>query len=83
MTLSEMKAAVEALSMQERAELKTYIEQTMQLAEDASAHGRAQRLDDAFEALRDGSTEAERQAIADAMNEDYIEPVDKNGLPLL
>jgi len=78
MTLQEIKRAIDQLSSDERAELRTYIDQQpISPAKTLSAEERIRRLDAAAKAIREGLSEAEWAEIEAAMNEEYIEPWDE------
>jgi hypothetical protein len=81
MTLQDVMKAVDQLSPEELRELRQYIEQREGLPWPVQAltpEERARRLDEAFEQLRDGLTQAELDEMTEAMNAEYIEPVDED-----
>ncbi len=84
MNLQEVKEAVDHLSPEERAELRSYLdEQTVQ--EEAPLKAGTMNVDallEAAKAIREGFSDEEWEAIEQAMNEEYIEPVDEDGFPL-
>jgi uncharacterized alpha-E superfamily protein len=84
MNLQEVKEAVDHLSPEERAELRAYLdEQTTQ--EETPLRAGTMNVDallEAGRAIREGFSDEEWEAIEQAMNEEYIEPVDKDGFPL-
>jgi len=81
MTLQDVMKAVDQLSPEELRELRQYIEQREGVPRPAQAltpEERARRLDEAFEQLRDGLTQAELDEMTEAMNAEYIEPFDED-----
>lgn len=81
MTLQEVIQAVDRLTPAERRELLEYLEQresTERPAHDLSPDERIRRLDAAVEALREGLTQAQLDEMTEAMNAEYIEPVDED-----
>jgi hypothetical protein len=81
MTLQDVKQAIDRLTPAERRELREYLEQresTEQPVQDLSPADRARRLREAFEELRAGLTQAQLAEITEAMNAEYIEPVDED-----
>ncbi len=83
MTLQTVKKLVDTLSAEEQAELRTYLDQKTSAGTSLSPTERAKQLNAAFAEFREGLSSDELNAIAEAMNEDYIEPVDDEGFPLL
>jgi hypothetical protein len=81
MTLQDVIRAVDRLSSEERRELREYLEQresTERVAQELSPQERARRLREGFAKLREGLSEAELDEIIEAMNAEYIEPVDES-----
>lgn len=79
--LQDMKNAIDRLTPEERRELRQYLEQresTEQLTHELSPEERIRRLEEAVKALREGLTQAELDEMTDAMNAEYIEPVDED-----
>ncbi|MBK8022739.1 MAG: hypothetical protein IPK19_15230 [Chloroflexi bacterium] len=82
LNLQEVKAAVDHLSPDERAELRAYLDQ----GEVRVLRAGTMDVDALLEAarqIREGFTDEEWEEVERAMNEEYIEPVDDDGFPLL
>lgn len=75
MTLNELIRAIDALSDDEREQLRDYINQPRTVS--LTAEERIQALREASAAIREGMTEAELGEMIAAMNEEYIEPFDE------
>ncbi len=79
MTLHDVKKAVDKLSSDERRELREYLDQRESMEQPGSQlspEERIRRLDVAARALREGLTQEQLDEISEAMNEEYIEPLD-------
>ena len=73
MTLADIMQAADKLSQTDRRESIEYLErqERKQLAEE-----KIRRLNEGFALLREGLSDASLEAITQAMNEEYIEPID-------
>jgi uncharacterized alpha-E superfamily protein len=80
MTLQDAIKVVDELSPDELQELRAYIDQRERESaiQSLSPEERIKRLDIAARAIREGFTEEEWAEIEQAMNEEYIEPVDED-----
>ncbi|MCD4685180.1 MAG: hypothetical protein K8S97_04515 [Anaerolineae bacterium] len=81
MTLQDVKQAVDRLSPGARRELREYLaqrESTEQPVLELTPEERIRRLDAAVEALREGLTQQELDEMTEAMNTEYIEPIDED-----
>jgi hypothetical protein len=81
MTLQDVIRAVDRLSPEERRELHQYLElreSTERAAQELLPQERAQRLREGFAQLRAGLSQADLEKITEAMNAEYIEPVDED-----
>ncbi len=81
MTLQDVKQAVDRLSPGERRKLREYLaqrESTEQPVLELTPEERIRRLDAAVEALREGLTQQELDEMTEAMNTEYIEPIDED-----
>lgn len=79
--LQEVMKVIDQLSPQELRELREYIEQregTNRPVPELTPEERARRLDEAFEQLRAGLTQAQLDEMTEAMNTEYIEPFDED-----
>lgn len=82
LNLQEVKEAIDYLSPEERAELRAYLDER----ETITLRAGTMNIDTLLEAVRKmhkGITESEWDEIEQAMNQEYIEPVDDDGFPLL
>lgn len=84
--LQEVKEAIDHLSPEELRELREHLDR--RASENLPRHPlppeeRIRRLEEAARAIRAGWTDTEWAAIEQAMNEEYIEPLDDAGFPLL
>lgn len=78
MTLADVMKAVDQLSPEEIRQLRNYLDkrETQNQHQNLSAEERIRLLDEAFDRLREGLTEAELKDITEAINAEYIEPWD-------
>lgn len=84
LTLQEVKQAVEHFSAEELLELRAYLDAQSNVASTLQAGTMdINALLAAARALRDGIPDEEWQEIEKAMNEEYIQPVDADGFPIL
>jgi uncharacterized alpha-E superfamily protein len=84
MTLQAVKEVVDQLSPAERAELRDYLEeQTVDVSMLRPGTMDVDALLEAAREIREGFSKEEWEEIVAAMNEEYIEPVDEDGMPLL
>ncbi len=84
MTLQELFRAVDRLSPDERAELRTYIDQQPDVpAHETPVEERIHKMDEAARMIRESLTDEEWDEIERAMNDEYIEPIDEDGFPLI
>ena len=74
MTLADVIQAVDRLSPEERRQLRDYLDRY----EEAPETNDLDALMRALEVIREGLTEEEFSEIEQAMNAEYIEPLDKN-----
>lgn len=82
LNLQEVKEAIDYLSPEERAELRAYLDER----ETITLRAGTMNIDALLEAVREmheGITESDWDEIVQAMNEEYIEPVDDDGFPRL
>ena len=77
--LREVKAAIDRLSPEEQAELRAYLNERAA----PTATMRIDALQEAARAIREGFTDDEWEEVERAMNDEYIEPVDEDGFPIL
>ncbi len=75
MTLDELKEAVDTLTREERQDLQDYINQKEPIQR--QEEDELNTLLRALEAMREGITDEEFAEIEQAMNAEYIEPLDK------
>lgn len=81
LNLQEVKEAVDYLSPEERAELRAYLDERE--AEKTKLRAGTMDIDallEAARAIREDFTDEEWQEVERAMNEEYIEAVDEDGL---
>lgn len=81
MTLSEILKAVDALTLDERRQLRDYLdrhESESLRRSHFSPEQRIQMLEEASAAIREGLTQDELEQMIAAMNEEYIEPWDES-----
>ncbi|MDL1901597.1 hypothetical protein FBR02_12585 [Anaerolineae bacterium CFX9] len=85
LNLQEVKEAVDHFSPEELRELREHLEKRAVeiLSNPLSPDERIRLLDEAAKAIREGFTDEEWEAVEQAMNEEYIEPVDDDGFPVL
>jgi len=79
MTLREVIEALDELSQEELNELRAQLEQRLTLnapARGTTAEERIRRLNAAASAIRKGFSAEEWTEVVQAMNEEYIEPLD-------
>lgn len=82
LNLQEVKVAIDHFSPEERAELRAYLDER----ETIKLRAGTMNIDVLLEAarkIREGFTDAEWHEVEQAMNEEYIEPVDDEGFPRL
>ena len=77
--LREVKAAIDRLSPEEQAELRAYLNERAA----TTATMRIDALQEAARVIREGFTDDEWEEVERAMNDEYIEPVDEDGFPIL
>lgn len=76
MNLQEVKEAVDHFSLEELRELREHLEKrTVEILPQhpLSPEERIRRLDEAAKAIREGFSDAEWEAVEQAMNEEYID----------
>ena len=82
--LQEVKEAIDHLSPEERAELRAYLDERRVAAMPLRAGTmNIDALLEAARAIREGFTDDEWDEVERAMNDEYIEPVDEDGFPIL
>ena len=82
--LQEVKEAIDHLSPDERAELRVYLDERGTAATPLRAGTmNVDALLEAARAIREGFTDDEWNEVERAMNDEYIEPVDEDGFPIL
>lgn len=85
MTLQDILKVVDRLTQAERNTLRQYLDTT---EPELNPHllppeERARRLDAAFDAFREGLTPEQINDMVNAMNSQYVEPIDEDGFPKL
>lgn len=86
LNLQDVKEAIDHFSPEELRELREHLERRaseIQPSHLLSPEERIRRLEEAARAIRAGFTDAEWDEVEQAMNEEYIEPVDDDGFPVL
>ena len=82
--LQEVKEAIDHLSPEERAELRAYLDERRAAATPLRVGTmNVDALLEAARAIREGFTDDEWNEVERAMNDEYIEPVDEDGFPIL
>lgn len=82
LNLQDVKDAVDHFSPEERAELRAYLDER----ETTRLKAGTMNVDALLGAVREmhkGLSESEWDEIVQAMNEEYIEPIDEEGFPRL
>lgn len=81
MSLQDLKDAIDQLSPEERAELLAYIYEQEQRPELRAGTMNVDALLEGAAAIRAEMSAADFEAMLDAMEEEYVEPLDDDGLP--
>ena len=82
LNLQEVKVAIDHFSPEERAELRAYLDEHEMITLRAGTMD-VDILLEAARKIREGFTDEEWHEVEQAMNEEYIEPVDDEGFPKL
>jgi hypothetical protein len=79
MTLQDVLKVVDTLSPEELRELRAYLDNRAESPHVVLSPGeRARRLEEGFQALREGLTPSQLDAMTDAMNAESVEPFDED-----